>query len=65
MCAAPAGDTRTERLWIYVAVADPGHGMLQEEQNRVFQQFAQASPRTYGEFRGHGLGLVSILDIDY
>jgi signal transduction histidine kinase len=59
MCRNAPRDSQTSKLWIYVAVADSGHGMTQEEQNRVFQRFAQASPRTYGEFGGHGLGLVS------
>lgn len=62
MCASGAKDPRAGRLWIHVAVADSGHGMSQDEQNRVFQRFAQASPKTYGEFGGHGLGLVSLLD---
>jgi signal transduction histidine kinase len=57
MCAAPgAADTRALRL--YVAVADAGEGMTPEEQDRLFQRFAQASPRTYGKFGGSGLGLV-------
>jgi signal transduction histidine kinase len=58
MCAAAPVDARVERLRIYVAVADSGHGMTQEEQNKLFQRFSQASTRTYGEFGGHGLGLV-------
>jgi signal transduction histidine kinase len=61
MCTLEAKDAHAEHLWIYVAVADSGLGMSQEEQNRMFQRFAQASPRTYGEFGGHGLGLVSTL----
>jgi signal transduction histidine kinase len=58
MCAAAPVDARVEPLRIYVAVADSGHGMTQEEQNKLFQRFSQASTRTYGEFGGHGLGLV-------
>jgi hypothetical protein len=57
MCRDIPPDTQGHDLYIYVAVADTGHGMTPEEQNRVFQRFAQASPRTYGDFGGHGLGL--------
>jgi signal transduction histidine kinase len=57
MCRDVPPDRKAQNLYIYVAVADSGHGMTQEEQNRVFQRFTQASPRTYGEFGGHGLGL--------
>jgi signal transduction histidine kinase len=64
MCRAALNASEKEKmaskLWIYVAVADSGHGMTREEQERVFKRFQQASPRTYGEFGGHGLGLVCI-----
>jgi signal transduction histidine kinase len=60
MCRAASADAHASHLRIYVAVQDSGHGMTDEEQERVFQRFAQASPRTYGEFGGHGLGLVGI-----
>jgi hypothetical protein len=59
MCRAPLGDARASELRLWVAVADTGRGMTDEEQDRLFQRFAQASPRTYGEFGGFGLGLVS------
>lgn len=57
-------------LRLFIAVADSGHGMTNDEQQRIFQRFAQASPRTYGEFGGSGLGLyisrnlVSLLYLD-
>jgi signal transduction histidine kinase len=57
MCRDVHLDPKARNIYIYVAVADSGHGMTPEEQDRVFQRFAQASPRTYGEFGGHGLGL--------
>jgi CheY-like chemotaxis protein len=57
MCRDVTPDPKAQDLYIYAAVADSGHGMTPEEQDRVFQRFAQASPRTYGEFGGHGLGL--------
>jgi signal transduction histidine kinase len=60
MCQDQGTDQKSTRLWIYVAVADSGHGMTQEEQDHVFQRFKQANARTYGEFGGHGLGLVCI-----
>jgi hypothetical protein len=59
MCRTSSGDAHASHIRIYVAVADSGHGMTEPEQERVFQRFAQASPRTYGEFGGSGLGLVS------
>jgi signal transduction histidine kinase len=57
MCRDVPPEAKADDLYIYVAVADSGHGMTPEEQDRVFQRFTQASPRTYGEFGGHGLGL--------
>jgi signal transduction histidine kinase len=60
MCRAAPADPHTSYIRIYVAVEDSGHGMTEDEQQRVFQRFAQASPRTYGEFGGHGLGLASV-----
>ncbi|EIN04589.1 hypothetical protein PUNSTDRAFT_146276 [Punctularia strigosozonata HHB-11173 SS5] len=42
---------------LHVAVSDTGHGMTAEEQSRIFRRFAQASPKTYREFGGIGLGL--------
>jgi signal transduction histidine kinase len=59
MCRTHVPCEDTSQLRLYVAVADSGLGMTEEEQSRLFQRFAQASPRTYGEFGGSGLGLVS------
>jgi hypothetical protein len=59
MCRTSSGDAHASHIRIYVAIVDSGHGMTEPEQERVFQRFAQASLRTYGEFGGSGLGLVS------
>jgi hypothetical protein len=56
MCRDAPGIKNSPKVRIYVAVADSGHGMSSEEQAHIFQRFSQASPRTYGEFGGHGLG---------
>jgi signal transduction histidine kinase len=55
----PVLGATSESLRLYIAIADSGLGMTDEEQVRLFQRFVQASPRTYGEFGGSGLGLVS------
>lgn len=57
MCRQAHGTSDSPVLRLFVAVADSGHGMTEDEQQRIFQRFAQASPRTYGEFGGSGLGL--------
>jgi signal transduction histidine kinase len=63
MCRSDEPLTDASKLRLYVAVADSGLGMTAEEQSRLFQRFAQANPRTYGEFGGSGLGLVSVSHI--
>jgi hypothetical protein len=60
MCDPCMPRSRPARLRLYVAVADSGVGMNLEDQTRLFQRFAQANPRTYGEFGGSGLGLVGV-----
>jgi signal transduction histidine kinase len=57
MCNHTPGDPGSRSIRLFVAVADSGHGMTAEEQMRIFERFSQASPKTYGEFGGHGLGL--------
>jgi signal transduction histidine kinase len=59
MCRDAPIDKRSRKIRLYVAVADSGHGMSTEEQEHLFQRFSQASPKTYGEFGGHGLGCES------
>ena len=51
----PASDS-TEAL-LHFAIQDTGPGMSPEEQGRIFRRYAQASPKTYKEFGGVGLGL--------
>ncbi|KAL1599790.1 hypothetical protein SLS60_007595 [Paraconiothyrium brasiliense] len=46
-----------ERLYIRVKVEDTGVGLTPEEKRRLFQRFAQASPRTHATYGGSGLGL--------
>lgn len=56
MCKDAPSDTYCHRIRLYVTVVDTGHGMSDKEQENLFQRFSQASPKTYGEFGGHGLG---------
>ncbi|KAJ3019340.1 hypothetical protein HKX48_002188 [Thoreauomyces humboldtii] len=43
-------------VFIQVTISDSGIGMTEEEQSLIFRRFS-ASPKTYGEFGGSGLGL--------
>ncbi|GAB7357491.1 hypothetical protein MBLNU459_g0026t2 [Dothideomycetes sp. NU459] len=45
------------QLYLWFAVKDTGRGMTEEEKSRIFARFQQASPRTYSEYGGSGLGL--------
>lgn len=42
---------------LHFSISDTGPGMSREEQSRIFMRFSQASPKTFGEFGGFGLGL--------
>ena len=44
-------------VFIWFVVEDTGRGMSKEETARLFTWFTQASPRTYSEYGGSGLGL--------
>lgn len=46
-----------EDLYLQIAVTDTGHGLSEEDMQVLFQRFAQASPKTYGQYGGSGLGL--------
>ena len=46
-----------EQLFLHFSVQDTGRGITAEEQNMLFQRFAQASPRTHVQYGGSGLGL--------
>lgn len=47
------GDT----LYLQVAVSDTGQGLREDETKVLFQRFSQASPKTYKQYGGSGLGL--------
>lgn len=49
-------DSKAEGL-LHFAIQDTGPGMNMDEQARIFKRYAQASPKTYREFGGVGLGL--------
>jgi PAS domain S-box-containing protein len=44
-------------LYLHVDVVDTGCGLTAEEKARLFERFAQASPRTHAQYGGSGLGL--------
>lgn len=44
-------------LFLHVDVTDTGCGLNAEEKARLFERFAQASPRTHAHYGGSGLGL--------
>lgn len=46
-----------ERLYLRVKVQDTGCGLTPDEKRKLFQRFAQASPRTHATYGGSGLGL--------
>lgn len=48
---------KERELYLYFSVQDSGKGMTEEEKGRIFARFQQASPRTYSEYGGSGLGL--------
>ncbi len=50
-------DTRTHTV-LRFTVKDTGIGMSEEEQNKLFNRFAQANPKISTEHGGSGLGLV-------
>ncbi|KAJ3034930.1 hypothetical protein HDV00_004540 [Rhizophlyctis rosea] len=58
------GTAKAERLastpnfvYVQISICDSGLGMTAEEQAMLFRRFTQASPKTYAEFGGSGLGL--------
>ena len=46
-----------EDLYLQFAVIDTGRGLSPEEMQLLFQRFSQASPKTYKQYGGSGLGL--------
>ncbi|KAK3678082.1 hypothetical protein LTR78_002177 [Recurvomyces mirabilis] len=52
-----AGWGGDEALYLQMAVADTGSGLSADEMKLLFQRFSQASPKTYKQYGGSGLGL--------
>ncbi|PIA89674.1 Transcription factor SKN7 [Cercospora beticola] len=46
-----------EDLYLQFAVYDTGRGLSEDEMKLLFQRFRQASPKTYKQYGGSGLGL--------
>ncbi|GAB7351221.1 hypothetical protein MBLNU459_g1657t2 [Dothideomycetes sp. NU459] len=46
-----------EEIYLEFAVQDTGKGLTEDEMKLLFQRFAQASPKTYTQYGGSGLGL--------
>lgn len=46
-----------ELIFIRIKITDTGCGLTEEEKQRLFERFAQASPRTHAQYGGSGLGL--------
>jgi len=44
-------------MYLVVSVKDTGVGLTPEERGNLFQKFRQASPKTYSQYGGSGLGL--------
>ena len=44
-------------MYIQFALKDTGKGLTQDETKLLFHRFSQASPKTYTEYGGSGLGL--------
>ncbi|CAD0108408.1 unnamed protein product [Aureobasidium uvarum] len=49
--------TNDGTIYLWFSVTDSGCGMSEEEQKRMFNRFSQASPKTYTQYGGSGLGL--------
>lgn len=49
--------TTDATFYLWFSVSDSGCGMSEEEQKRMFNRFSQASPKTYTQYGGSGLGL--------
>ncbi|KAI9047233.1 hypothetical protein LZ554_008687 [Drepanopeziza brunnea f. sp. 'monogermtubi'] len=46
-----------QQVYLYFTVKDTGRGLSEQEKNRLFHRFSQASPKTYIKYGGSGLGL--------
>jgi signal transduction histidine kinase len=55
---APTGEWgEGEDIYLQLAVTDTGSGLSEEQIQVLFKRFAQASPKTYKQYGGSGLGL--------
>jgi signal transduction histidine kinase len=48
---------RANPLFLISSIRDSGVGLTLEERSTLFQKFSQASPKTYSQYGGSGLGL--------
>lgn len=44
-------------VFLQFSIKDTGKGLTDEEMSSLFHRFSQASPKTYGQYGGSGLGL--------
>ncbi|EME40586.1 hypothetical protein DOTSEDRAFT_74214 [Dothistroma septosporum NZE10] len=55
--SAPLSPANEETVFLCVSVKDTGPGIMDDELQNLFQRFQQASPKTYAQYGGSGLGL--------
>ncbi|KAK0124012.1 hypothetical protein ONS95_008999 [Cadophora gregata] len=46
-----------QQVYLYFTVKDTGRGLSEQEKERLFHRFSQASPKTHVQYGGSGLGL--------
>jgi CheY-like chemotaxis protein len=46
-----------EEIFLTFSLRDTGRGLTEDEMRNLFKRFSQASPKTYGQYGGSGLGL--------
>lgn len=49
-------DGDQERIYLSLSVTDTGRGITDEQMKALFQRFSQATPKTYAQYGGSGLG---------
>jgi signal transduction histidine kinase len=50
-------------IFLTFSIADTGKGLSDKELKQLFKKFNQASPKTYGQYGGSGLGLFITRDL--